>query len=551
MARRKLTIQRSLGVKESSAAGEESGSIIDKLTEGMSTSEVGFRPTSQRVYEVNLERIRPDFTQPRRLLPHDLREAVQSLELSPADAMQELVLRAEAGDTVALLILGGRETGPAGEEDTVIEDSGLLALAQSIREVGLRHPLNVYRINDPEQSDQIRYRLGEGERRFWAHHLLVQQGHKDFLRVKCIVEPLPENEEVIHQRQEAENAARVDLPAIARARSMERIRARLTVEMGTRVPGENTIKLPSQRELQTAVGQQVKVFTGRAIGDRMVRNYLALLSLPAAAQDLSEAAQLTEKQLRPVMRLKSDDERLAMVKRIVEENWSSRQVFQEVAAPAKPVSTLREVKQRSVEERFEKRVVDAAKTMHTLLELPQEKYEETILSLARRAEDDRMRHALQSLRQTLERILLRVEGLSSVQPVAVKLTSVIPPLEALKRHLPDGYVQTLERRPLTGSQVLDMLLTWQEEDVVVASRLAEFFNQTESLTEALRAGEYVEPVTVEGERSPQYPDAVVYHVLSGTTTYWAHELLVRRGEEQFRTMLAHVVSIDDVPDEDD
>jgi hypothetical protein len=189
--------------------------------------------------------------------------------------------------------------------------------------------------------------------------------------------------------------------------------------------------------------------------------------------------------------------------------------------------------------------------MYTLLELPQEKYEETISSLAMRAQDDKMRQAFQSLAANIGRILLRVEGLSSVQPVAVKLTSVIPPLEALKRHLPDGYVQTLERRPLTGSQVLDMLLTWQEEDVVVASRLAEFFNQTESLTEALRAGEYVEPVTVEGERSPQYPDAVVYHVLSGTTTYWAHELLVRRGEEQFRTMLAHVVSIDDVPDEDD
>jgi hypothetical protein len=92
--------------------------------------------------------------------------------------------------------------------------------------------------------------LGEGERRFWAHHLLVlSRDNDDFLRVKCIVEPLPENEEVIHQRQEAENAARVDLPAIARARSMERIRQRLQVEMGTRVPGENTIKLPSQREL--------------------------------------------------------------------------------------------------------------------------------------------------------------------------------------------------------------------------------------------------------------------------------------------------------------
>ncbi len=159
--------------------------------------------------------------------------------------------------------------------------------------MGLRQPLNVYRIDDPQQPDQTVYRLGEGERRFWAHHLLVQQGYKEFTSVKCIIETLPEDEEIIHQRQEAENAARVDLPALARARSMQRIKERLNLELGTRVPGENTIRLPSQRELQVEIGQRVKSFTGRTIGDRMVRNYLALLSLPIEAQDLAEAAQLT------------------------------------------------------------------------------------------------------------------------------------------------------------------------------------------------------------------------------------------------------------------
>jgi hypothetical protein len=545
MARRKLTIQHSLGVRETPPGGADTGGVIDQLAEEMSTSEIGFRPTNQRVYEVTLERIQPDFTQPRRLLPYDLRAAVEAGELTPAEVMQALVLRAEAGDTVALLILGGREKGPAGEDDLAVEDSGLLALSQSIREVGLRHPLNVYRINDPDQPDQIRYQLGEGERRFWAHHLLLLQGNDEFRRVKCIVEPLPENEEVIHQRQEAENAARVDLPAIARARSMERIRQRLQVELGTRVPGENTIKLPGQRELQIAIGQQVKVFTGRAIGDRMVRNYLALLTLPSEAQDLSEAAQLTEKQLRPVMRLKSDEERLEMVRRIVEENWSGRQVLQEVTVPAKPVSSLREVKQRSVEERFERRILDAAKTMYTLLELPQENYEETISTLAMRAQDDKMRQAFQSLRETLEEVLLRVEGLSSAETVAVRLSSVIPPLETLKRHLPDEYVQTLDQDSLTGHHVLELLLQWEEEDAVVASRLAEFIRQIETLTEALRAGEYVEPPQVEGERSPLYPDVVVYRVLSGMMVYWAHELLVRRGEEQFRSMQAYVTTIGD------
>ena len=514
MARRKLTIQRSLGVKGVST-NPESESAIERLTEKMSSGDVGFRPTNQRVYEVNLERIIPDFTQPRRLLPYDLREAAEAGTLAPAEAMRELVLRAERNDTVALLILGGKEKGPVGEEDVAVEDSGLLALAQSIREVGLRHPLNVYRVDNPDQPQQISYRLGEGERRFWAHHLLVQQGYDDFRRVKCIVETLPDDPEVIHQRQEAENAARVDLPAIARSRSMQRIKERLSVELGTRVPGENTIKLPGQRELQIAVGQRVKSFTGRAIGDRMVRNYLAILNLSPEAQDLAEAAQLTEKQLRPVMRLDSDEAQLAMIRRIVEENWSGRQVMKEVAPPAAAKSTLREVKQTSVEQRFEKRVLDAAKSMHAVLTLPEESYEETVTMLAARAKDDKMRQALQSLRQTLDDVLQRAKAFSAANPVEINLISIDPPLEILNQSLPQAEQETLASMTATGSQIMDILFRWRQEDAVLASHLEPFFSTVEQQAEALRAGDYVEPPVLTSEKSSTYPEAVIYHVQSG------------------------------------
>lgn len=543
MAKRKINIQRSLGAKGASFAHDSSQSPIDKLTGSMSTTDIGFRPTDQRVYEINLDRIYPDPDQPRRLLPHDLRDAVYNNEMSPAEAIRELVLRAEQNNTVALLILGGKEKGPADEQDTISEDTGLLALAQSIREVGLRHPLNVYRIDDPEQADLIKYRLGEGERRFWAHHLLVLQGHEEFRSAKCIVESLPSDEEIIHQRQEAENAARVDLPAIARARSMERIKERLTVELGTRVPGENTIKLPSQRELQNAVGQQVKTFTGRAIGDRMVRNYLTLLNLSPEAQDLAEAGQLSEKQLRPVMRLNSDEEQLAMIRRIIEEKWSSRQVLEQVNPPPAPKSALREVKQTTVEQRFEKRILDAAKTMHSLLTLPQENYEEVLNVLALRAKDSQMRQALQSLRQTLEEVLLRVENLSASRVETVSLISVIPPLEGVSRHLPDEKQRQLEDDTQTGGQILKLLLDWQEQDAVIASRLDAFLARVESIAEALRAGELLELPILEGEKSSVYPDKVVYRVVSGASIYWAYELLVHRGEVQYKNMEAQITNL--------
>jgi len=548
MARRKISIQRTLGTKNIPVEPVETDSAIDQLTGSMSDVEIGFRPTDQRVYEVDLERISPDSSQPRHLLPFDLRKGIIDKEIFPSEAIQELVLRAERGDTVALLVLGGRSKGPIDESDDDIEDTGLLALARSIREVGLRQPLNVYRIDDPEQANKTTYRLGEGERRFWAHHLLVQQGYDEFKRVKCIIETLPDDEETIHQRQEAENAARVDLPAMARARSIERIKERLNIELGTWVPGENTIKLPNQRELQIAVGQRVKNLTGRAISDRMVRNYLALLNLSGEAQELCEAAQLAEKQLRPVIGLKTDEEQLAMIKLIVEEKWSGRKVLQEVAASTKPKSALREISQTTVEQRFEKRVLDAAKTVYSLLSLPQESYEEAIKSIAVRAKDTKTRQALQSLRQALEEVLLRVEGLVDSKILEVNLLSVIPPLKGLQRHLPSENVEMFETEVLTGSQILEQLLDWRRTDAVLASRLEPFFNQIESVAEALRAGEPMPLPTLRGEKSPDYSGLAVYEVESGVSIYWAHELLVRRGESQFKMMKAEIVSMTVVDD---
>ena len=543
MARRKVSIQRSLGVKNTQVNQLESEGTIDQLTGSMSTTNMGFRPTDQRVYEIDLSRINPDPTQPRHLLPHDLRSSIQDGIISPGEAMQELILRAEQEDTVALLILGGKEKGPVEEEDNFVEDTGLLALAYSIKEIGLRHPLNVYRIDDPAQPDQSSYRLGEGERRFWAHHLLVLQGYDEFRNVKCIVEPLPENEEVIHQRQEAENAARVDLPAIARARSMQRIKERLNIEMGTRVPGENTIKLPSQRELQIAIGQRVKSFTGRAIGDRMVRNYLSLLTLSEEAQDLVEAAQLTEKQLRPIISFRTDEEQISFIKRIIDEKLSSRQIKKEVTKTSTPTSSLKEISQKSVEERFEKRVIDAAKTMHSLLTLPQENYEQTIISIAARAQQPKMLQALQSLRQTLEEVLLTAEGLTAAKTVEIKLISILPPLTALQRHIPTDKFELINKDGLTGGQILEQLLDWRLNDAILASRLKDFFAQIEKDAEALRAGDPLPLPQLQGEKNLKYSDLIIYRVESGTSIYWAHELLVKQGESQFKVMKAEVVGI--------
>jgi hypothetical protein len=116
-------------------------------------------------------------------------------------------------------------------------------------------------------------------------------------------------------------------------------------------------------------------------------------------------------------------------------------------------------------------------------------------------------------------------------------------LEGLKRHLPADKFDLLEADVATGGQILDQLLEWRQNDVILASRLDPFFQQIEFDAQALRAGEPMPLPILTGEKSPTYPDLIIYRIQSGASIYWAHELLVKRGESQFKKMKAEVVSI--------
>jgi len=395
MARRKINLQN-LG-QSSPAEG------IDDMVRGLGTTDMGFVPTDKTIYEVDLNRISPDPNQPRFLLPSDLREKINTGGLKPVDAIHELLSRAKHGSTLAKLVLGtdGESNDIDDERD---EEKGLFALAASIKDVGLRQPINVYTISVPGHPGETLYRIGEGERRYWAHHLLNIQGETEYARIRCVIEEMPTDEDLVRRRQQAENAARQDLSAIARARAIEQIRDRLRISLGTRVPDQTTIKLPSQRELDEAVGQEVKVFAGRAIGGRMVRNYLRLLTLVPEIRDLAEAASLTEKQLRPVMRLSSDDDRKAMVEQIINQKLSGRAVSS-ILTPVTAPSTLRRTSKTTVDQRLEKRLFQAAKSVHEVLSMGDDAYASVKENLARLMNDDAVKQSLASLYQLLGDVL--------------------------------------------------------------------------------------------------------------------------------------------------
>lgn len=313
-----------------------------------STVDTGVTRSEAVVLEIDLERIEPDFDQPRRILPSDLHERLRGGQISCEDAIEQLLRRRDSEDLVRMIL--------EGEGDS----SGLLGLAESIGEVGLRQPINVYEIAHASHPTGVGYRIGEGERRYWAQWILVLGGREEFKSIRCVLERGVPGDLQVRIRQLAENAARQDLPAMARARlmlglktclargagvgvsseaSLDELEEAITQAryggLGTRVPRPGVqsvdtqasgVTVPDSNELDEMVGQTLRQATGKAVSGRMVRNYLALLRLPAEVQELANAAGLSEFRLRPVIALGNPDQQSKTVQRIVEENLSGRQV---------------------------------------------------------------------------------------------------------------------------------------------------------------------------------------------------------------------------------
>lgn len=313
-----------------------------------STVDTGVTKSKAVVLEIDLGRIKPDLNQPRRILPSDLHERLREGEITCPEAIEEL-LRRRGSDDVARLILEGNE-----------DTSGLLDLAESIGELGLRQPINVYEIIDLDHPTGVSYRIGEGERRYWAHWLLVLGGREGFKRTRCVVEKSVPDDTEVRIRQLAENAVRQELPALARARGILWLRTSLAQGLGieiasdadldeldraiakvrrdgsgTRVPGEDetslplaaseTVVIPTRHELDDMVGRTLRQFTGKSVSGRTVRNYLSLLRLPPKVRELADAAALSEFRLRPVVSLGDPSAQLNLVRRIIEEGLSGRQ----------------------------------------------------------------------------------------------------------------------------------------------------------------------------------------------------------------------------------
>ncbi len=224
---------------------------------------------------IPIQLVRPDPEQPRRLLSTDLAQSLAAGS-SPFDILEQLRARSKRNKWVRVRL------------------HELDALAQSIADDGLMQPIRVIRDSDD------RYRIEEGERRWWAHHILVQQGKEQFQHIAAFVLDKDGASRGLLRRRVAENVQRSGFTAIELARAMaNRIQEILAAEPGIK-----------RGEAERRVGGE------NGMSDRRVRQFVALLTLSPEAQELAQQARLTENALRKIVGIKDTASQLAAIRKL-------------------------------------------------------------------------------------------------------------------------------------------------------------------------------------------------------------------------------------------
>jgi hypothetical protein len=228
----------------------------------------------------HIETILPDPAQPRRLLPSDLAEQVASGS-PPNVVLLAWRRRAEEPEAVPFLAENFAEVAQ---------------LADSIAEQGLINPVTVREVADAPPG--VQYRLVTGERRWWAHVLLAQEGRRirdgagwsdpTQIRVSVVDPGTP-----VRSHQLAENWHRADMSVLDRAYGLWALRRELSgageIQPGEAGSGEADKLVPwTQVEQALGLSRQHRV------------RLLKVLDLSPEAQQLVELYRLPERTLRPI-----------------------------------------------------------------------------------------------------------------------------------------------------------------------------------------------------------------------------------------------------------
>ncbi|MBZ0297842.1 MAG: ParB N-terminal domain-containing protein [Anaerolineae bacterium] len=268
---------------------------------------------------VNIFSIYPDFSQPRRVLPSEVRPYWNGDPQQIGDLFMAWLHiinddRPEPFDLEMVLQQIHLPPGIEGNEDEIDRDlvylrklppveralMELVQLAVSIRDVGLTNPITVVRQQDV-------YRLETGERRWLAYHLL----NLYFADENWTMIPAEAVQGFDVWRQATENSAREDLNAIGKARQFAILLMDLLSEQDYQFSAYSEVieaGLPERAYYaQVADGNEFRIPAGE--GERLLhamglknpvqlRQYRALLRLPDALWQHADDHNLTEGEIR-------------------------------------------------------------------------------------------------------------------------------------------------------------------------------------------------------------------------------------------------------------
>lgn len=294
-------------------------SLLDSVTADLfGGGEVDFfQDDSLRVEYILLDLVRPDPLQPRRVLPDRIYHAFHAGQMTPTQALRELIQIAQLAGrqngrpfTNVLDLLGNPEDENSNDlpaftpEEQLVRD--LVNLAITIRDDGQVNPLTVV---DVSEGATRQYRIETGERRYWATWVLRDfiPGYESDGMIPSIVIP---NESASAFRQAKENTARSGLSAIAMARQV----ALLLLQIhGYPMPESGVtndfyrqaldLDLRGKREYTTLV---LSALGG--IHKRQLSRYKSLLRICDEALELADRHNLEESHLRLILHLEPDDQ---------------------------------------------------------------------------------------------------------------------------------------------------------------------------------------------------------------------------------------------------
>lgn len=244
--------------------------------------DMGSEHAAQSPATFDITSILPDPDQPRRLLPLDLNRRVGAGKLAPVLAVAEWGERAEADPN----------------SQTARQYDDLCQLADSIRQHGLINPITIRLVD----SRPAPYQIVTGERRYWAHILLLHQeqeltgGHPGQIKASLTGDGVS-----IRAHQLIENWHRLDIPVVDKARGLWSLRYDLSGV--TEATADDAERLVSWQVVETSLG----------ISRQHRVRLLKVLELPADALTLVEEHGLPERMLRPILHSLADQPDLQLV----------------------------------------------------------------------------------------------------------------------------------------------------------------------------------------------------------------------------------------------